>query len=128
MLGIVFAHYNEKFKKGRKISLSILKEFGFGVSSVSETRILFEVESLIEEFMKTDGRPVDPKYMTDYATSNVVLIIVLGREFMSLEKNHRALIENVHEYTHNLETALNMVPLLRFLPSFDGDQRFMSGQ
>lgn len=44
LVGILFAPYDAVFKKYHKLSLSILKEFRFGVNRVMETRILNEVD------------------------------------------------------------------------------------
>lgn len=89
-----------------------------GGSNTSETRILYEVESMFEEIVKTNGHSFDPKYMTAFSTSNVVLSILFSKQFMSVEKNQRALLQNSNQFAQSLDNALAMAPLLRFLPNY----------
>ena len=119
VLGIAFSHYNESFKKYNKLTLSIFKEFGFGVHSVSETRILQEVEAMIEEITKNNGRPFYPKWPFTFGASNVITSILLGKDFQqSSPKVHSAIIKNSAETVKCMDIALNMVPIVRFLPMF----------
>jgi len=117
--GIIHSRYNHSYKKYHKLSLSILKEFGYGVQGVSETRILQEVESMHGEILKQNGRPINPKWLITFATSNVVLSILFGKDFQqSLPKNHSTIIESSAECVENMDMTLNMAPFVRFLPMF----------
>jgi len=119
VLGIAYTHYNETYKKYHKLILSILKEFGFGVHSVSETRILQEVETMNEEIMKYNSRPFYPKWPFTFAASNVITSILLGKDFQqSLPKVHSALVKNSSGVMECIDMAINMVPIVRFLPMF----------
>lgn len=89
-----------------------------GGSGTSETRILYEVESMFQEIVKTNGHSFDPKYMTAFSTSNVVLSILFSEQFISVKKNQRALLQNSNQFGQNLDTALAIAPLLRFLPNY----------
>jgi cytochrome P450 len=114
--GIIFARYNDTFKRYHKLCLTILKEFGFGVNSVSETRILREVEALTEKILKFNGRPFDPKPLSTDATFNVVSSILFGETFVSTD-TCRTISQRSTEFASNTDFALNFASFLRFLPS-----------
>lgn len=119
MLGIAFTQYNERFRKYHKQVLSILKELGFGVERVTETRILQEVETMHEKLLKLDGRPINPKWSVTFASANVVISILFGKNFeQNLPKYHSHVIENASDCLENFDLAVNMAPALRFLPAF----------
>ena len=80
--GIAYTRYNDAYKKYHKLCLSILKEFGFGVQRVSETRILEEVESMNDEIIKQNGSPFYSKSLLIYSTSNFILSILFGKTFL----------------------------------------------
>ena len=119
MLGIAFTQYNESFRKYHKQVLSILKELGFGVERVTETRILQEVETMHEKLLKLDGRPINPKWSVTFASANVVISILFGKNFeQNLPKYHSHVIENASDCLENFDLAVNMAPAIRFLPAF----------
>src|SRR6218665_160127 len=114
-VGIVFAQYDAVFKKYHKLSLSILKEFGFGIERVMETRILEEVESLNEELLKLNGRPFDPKWPVTYAASNVVLSILFGKNFLkSHPKDISTIVESGIGFLSSTDFSVEVAPFLRF--------------
>ena len=99
--------------------MSILKEFGFGVERVMETRILQEVESLNEELRNLNGRPFYPKWPITFATSSGVLSILFGKNFLkSHPKDIATIIKSGVGYFSNMDYSIDMAPLLRFLPVF----------
>ena len=52
--GIIFHPYNEHFKKYHKMSLGIMKQFGFG-NRIMEKRIMEEVLPLLETLTTFQG-------------------------------------------------------------------------
>src|SRR6218665_495763 len=116
-LGIIFARYNDTFKKYHKLCLVILKEFGFGVKTVSESRILHEVELLKTKILQFNGRPFNPKMLTATSTFSVVSNILFGETFMKSEPCHR-ISEAVGQFGRTTGSAVEFFPLLRFLPYF----------
>jgi len=117
--GIAFTQYDERFRKYHKQVISILKEFGFGIERVTETRILQEVESMNVEILKQNGRPFDSKWTITFATANVVMSILFGKNFeQNSPKNHSALIKNASDCLESMDLTLNMAPVVRFLPVF----------
>jgi len=117
LLGIIFARYNETFKKYHKLCLAILKEFGFGHNSVSETRILREVESMNEELLKLNGSAFDPKPLCVLSTFNVTSSILFGSAFVSSGGSER-IAKNMIKFVKNSDNATNFAPFLRFVPYF----------
>ena len=119
MLGLAFAQYDDAYKKYHKLSLSILKEFGFGAQRVSETRILREVESMNDEIVKQNGRPFYPKWLMIYSTSNFMLSILFGKNFLQYSPNdHSTIVEGTVECAASFDMTLNLAPAARFLPIF----------
>ena len=119
MLGIANASYNDVYKKYHKLCLSILKEFGFGVKRVSETRILEEVESMHDEILKHNGCPFYPKRLLIFSTSNFMLSILFGKNFLqSFPEDHSIIVESSAECVANIDMTLNFAPIARFLPIF----------
>ena len=119
LLGIIHTLYDDRYKRYHKISLSIFKEFGFGVKSTSESRILQEVETLNEQILKHDGSPFSPKWMFTTAAANVVLNILFGKNLQySLPKVHSNIVRCSAEVMENVDMTLNMAPIVRFLPMF----------
>ena len=101
---MVFAQYNSVYKKNHKLSLSILKEFGFGAQRVSETRILQEVESMNDEILRQNGRPFYPKQILIFSTSNFMLSLLLGNNFLQCyPKDHSAIVEGSAECLANFD-------------------------
>src|SRR6218665_702901 len=115
--GIIFARYDDNFKKYHKLCLAILKEFGFGVKTVSESRILREVELLKNKFLQFDSRPFDPHSLTLVSTFSVVSSILFGEAFVASDSFHK-LAEAISQYARNTGHAVEIVPMLRFLPYF----------
>jgi len=97
--------------------LAILKEFGFGVKTVSEIRILREVEALEQKILKFDGHSFDPKPLTALSTFGVVSSILFGERFAGSDTCHK-ISDAVSKFTRNIGVAIEFVPLLRFLPYF----------
>lgn len=99
--------------------MSIFKEFGFGVQRVSETRIMQEVESMHDEILKLNGRPFDPKWSFKFATANVVHRVLFGKKFPEiLPKLNHTIVTSAVECFSNMDLAINVAPVLRFLPVF----------
>ena len=115
--GIMFAHYSDTSKYYRKLTLSILKEFGFGISREMDVRISQEIEGLVTEIRNQNSCPFDPKSALMYATSNVVMSILFGSESQAGVKYNK-LIEDLFEFVRNFDARLEYAPLIRFLPFF----------
>ena len=95
----------------------MLKEFGFGVSNVTETRILRQVELFNKEILKFNGRPFNPRLLTLYSTFNVVSTILFGETFTTSDTNNR-ISESVPELARNVDYTIDIAPFLRYVPKF----------
>ena len=116
-IGIVACHYDSTFKSNRRLCLSILKQFGFG-RRVMETRILTEVEDMINKVREQQGRPFDMQQLIMYCVANVIMSVLFGRRFEHSDPDLLQLISTIHEGISNVSVALELFPALRILPNF----------
>jgi len=116
-VGIVRSHYDESFRSHRKLSLSIMKRFGFDQRAM-ETRILMEVEEMINKVREKQGRPFDVKQLTMSCMSNVIMSVAFGRRFDHSDPAFHQFVSDVDDLNDCTSPALMMFPVLRFLPHF----------
>ena len=115
--GIVAAHYDTEFRSHHQLCLSILKRFGFG-QRVMETRILMEVEEMINKVREEQGRPFEMSQLTASCVGNVIMNMIYGYRFDHSDAAFQAVISANHERISGYSVALEMLPLLRFLPYY----------
>uniref|UniRef100_A0A8C2LZW7 Cytochrome P450 n=1 Tax=Cricetulus griseus TaxID=10029 RepID=A0A8C2LZW7_CRIGR len=77
--GVIFAN-GERWKALRRFSLATMRDFGMGKRSVEE-RIQEEAQCLVEELRKSQGAPLDPKFLFQCITANIICSIVFGERF-----------------------------------------------
>ncbi|XP_057607335.1 cytochrome P450 2B1-like [Chionomys nivalis] len=77
--GLVFAS-GERWKTLRRFSLATMKDLGMGKRSV-EGRIQEEARCLVEELRKYQGAPLDPSFLFQCITANIICSIVFGERF-----------------------------------------------
>lgn len=97
------------------MTLSILRDFGFGATSLMETRILIEVADLIEYFRKLNGKAFNPKEILTLSLSNAPVNILLGRR-SKYEDGMNELCSLIEESVSLADPALDFFPLLRYVP------------
>jgi cytochrome P450 len=114
--GIIFSHYDQSFKHYKKLTLSILKEFGFGTNQETDMRISQETEWLNKEIRKQNGSPFEPKSVLMRATSNVFMTILFGSESQA-GMDRSQLIKDSNEFLENMDARIDYAPFVRFLPS-----------
>jgi len=116
--GIAFAHYDSEFRSHHQLCLSILKRFGFG-QRVMETRILIEVEEMINKVREEQGRPFEMTHLAASCVGNVLMNMMYGYRFDHSDAAFQhQLISINQERIINYSSALEMFPLLRFLPYY----------
>ncbi|XP_052618913.1 cytochrome P450 2B1-like [Peromyscus californicus insignis] len=77
--GLIFAN-GERWKTLRRFSVATMKDFGMGKQSVEE-RIKEEAQCLVEELQKSQGAPMDPTFLFQCITANIICSIVFGERF-----------------------------------------------
>nr|AXE71687.1 CYP2B [Arborimus longicaudus] len=77
--GVVFAS-GERWKTLRRFSVATMKDLGMGKRSVEE-RIQEEARCVVEELRKSQGAPLDPTFIFQCITSNIICSIVFGERF-----------------------------------------------
>jgi len=117
LVGIIINHYNSTFKSLHQLSLSILKQFGFG-RRVMETRILMEVEEMINKVRGQQGRPFDVRQLTTSCVANVIMSMLFGHRFDHSDPAFQQLISNFHDLSTNFSMVLELFPALHLLPYF----------
>ena len=117
--GILRARYDAKFRKYHQLSLSILKEFGFG-SGIMEERIQKQVKELIGIFESWKSEARDPSDAMTCSVMNVICSILFGRPFHHVDPKTKELTTVVRrsfrEFTDLI--ILNFFPFLKHLPRF----------
>jgi cytochrome P450 len=115
--GINFTHWTESAKYYRKLTLTVLKDFGFGINQEMDIRISQEVEEFITHIRKLNGCPFNPRPALKYGTANVVLSILFGSESQAgIERSK--LIDDAFDFIDNVDSRIDYAPIIRFLPSF----------
>ncbi|KFO33660.1 cytochrome P450 2B4 [Fukomys damarensis] len=77
--GLNFAS-RERWKVLRRFTLATMRDFGMGKRSVEE-RIQEEAQCLVEELRKSRGGLVDPLFLFQSITANIICSIVFGKRF-----------------------------------------------
>ncbi|NP_001083248.1 uncharacterized protein LOC398825 [Xenopus laevis] len=77
--GVLFSH-GENWKVMRRFTLSTLRDFGMGRSSI-EDRINEECDFLVEKFKSYKGKPFENTMIINAAVANIIVSIVLGHRF-----------------------------------------------
>nr|AUD09117.1 cytochrome P450 family 2 subfamily B [Neotoma stephensi] len=77
--GMIFSN-GERWKVLRRFALATMRDFGMGKRSVEE-RIQEEAQCLVEEFRKSQGAPLDPTFLFQSITANIICSIVFGERF-----------------------------------------------
>ncbi|XP_057610932.1 cytochrome P450 2B1-like [Chionomys nivalis] len=77
--GVIFAN-GERWKALRRFSLATMRDFGMGKRTVEE-RIQEEARCLVEELRKSQGAPLDPTFLFQCITANIICSIVFGERF-----------------------------------------------
>jgi len=84
-----------------------------------ETRILREVEEMINKAREKQGRPFDVRELTTSCVANVIMSMLFGRRFELCDSAFQQLIADSSAFTANMIAILEIFPILRFLPYFN---------
>jgi len=114
-VGFIDHRYDAEFRRQRKLSLSILKEFGFG-KDIMEERIQVEVSLLLQQIRDIKSAAFCPETLLTSGILNVIASILFGHRVEAegvCELN--AVIHGFLRSTFDL-LPVDVFPLLRFLP------------
>ncbi|XP_063297711.1 uncharacterized protein LOC134586132 [Pelobates fuscus] len=116
--GVPFSH-GENWKEMRRFTLSTLRDFGMGRSTI-EDKIVEEFCLLIKELELEKGKPTDLAIIINLAVGNIITSIVLGHRFDYKDPTLRRLMHLVNENMRLIGSPsvqrYNVFPLLRYLP------------
>lgn len=124
--GVIFAN-GERWKTLRRFSLATMRDFGMGKRSVEE-RIQEEAQCLVEELRKSQGAPLDPTFLFQCITANIICSIVFGERFEYTDRQFLRLLELFYQ-TFSLISSFSsqMFELFSgFLKYFPGAHRQIS--
>jgi len=83
-----------------------------------ETRILMEVEEMINKVREQQGRAFDVKQLTTSCVANVIMNMLFGRRFDHADPAFQQIIIVIDETTALYMTVMviDIFPILRFIP------------
>jgi len=125
-IGIINHQYDAELRRQHKLSLSILKEFGFG-KDIMEERIKAEVSVLLQQVRNVKSAAFCPDTVVASCVLNVIVSILFGHHMD--DKAVGELGKAVHSLMHGVFDILpiDMFPLLRFLPKMRHSLAFATG-
>ncbi|XP_028749743.1 cytochrome P450 2B1 [Peromyscus leucopus] len=124
--GVVFAN-GERWKTLRRFSLATMRDFGMGKRSVEE-RIQEEAQCLVEELRKSQGAPLDPTFLFQCITANIICSIVFGERFDYKDRQFLRLLDLFYRSFSLISSFSSQVFELfsGFLKYFPGTHRQIS--
>ncbi|XP_013210304.1 cytochrome P450 2B10-like [Microtus ochrogaster] len=93
--GVIFAN-GERWKTLRRFSLATMKDLGMGKRSVEE-RIQEEARCVVEELRKSQGAPLDPTFIFQSITANIICSIVFGERFDYKDRQFLSLLHLIYQ-------------------------------
>ncbi|XP_028715724.1 cytochrome P450 2B1-like [Peromyscus leucopus] len=93
--GMAFSN-GERWKVLRRFSVATMKDFGMGKRSVEE-RIKEEAQCLVEELQKSQGSPMDPTFLFQSITANIICSIVFGERFDYKDRQFLRLLDLIYQ-------------------------------
>ncbi|XP_055473784.1 cytochrome P450 2B1-like [Psammomys obesus] len=124
--GLIFAN-GERWKTLRRFSLATMRDFGMGKRSVEE-RIKEEAQCLVEELRKAHGAPLDPTFLFQCITANIICTIVFGERFDYKDRQFLCLLDLLYQTISLMSSFSSQVFELfsGFLKYFPGVHRQIS--
>ncbi|KAM9761539.1 LOW QUALITY PROTEIN: uncharacterized protein ACNS7B_003924 [Menidia menidia] len=92
----LFMSNGETWKKQRRFTLSTLRTFGLGKSTM-EQYICEEIRHLQEEIQKERGEPFSPAGLFNNAVSNIICHLVMGKRFDYNDHNFQLMLKYLSE-------------------------------
>uniref|UniRef100_H9GRR7 Uncharacterized protein n=1 Tax=Anolis carolinensis TaxID=28377 RepID=H9GRR7_ANOCA len=116
--GVAFSN-GERWKQLRRFSITALKSFGMGKTSIEE-RIQEEAQFLHVEFILL-RKPLEPSHLLGCATSNIISSIVFGERFDYENEEFQALMKTIYNFFWEMSSTWSQIydmfpTLLKFFP------------
>jgi len=83
-----------------------------------ETRILREVEEMINKVRAEQGRPFDVKLLTMTCVANIIMNMMFGLRFDHTDPAFQRLMSDSNKFLALFPVQTEMFPALRFIPPF----------
>ncbi|XP_015862033.2 cytochrome P450 2B1-like [Peromyscus maniculatus bairdii] len=93
--GMIFAN-GERWKALRRFSVATMKDLGMGKRSVEE-RIKEEARCLVEELQKFQGAPMDPTFLFQSISANIICSTVFGERFDYKDRQFLHLLDLIYQ-------------------------------
>lgn len=117
--GVIYALYDDTFRRKHQLYLSILKQFGFGLSQM-ETKISAGVEQFIMKAKTTNGRSFDPAADVEQSVFSIIASIVFGDRYPYGHPTLTEVNDLVHNWVLSFVLQIDFFPFLRFVPPYRG--------
>ncbi|KAL3847907.1 hypothetical protein ACJMK2_018798 [Sinanodonta woodiana] len=114
--GIVSAS-GDLWKEHRKFTLTTLRNFGFGKTSL-EGKIHTEVTILLSEIAKRKGKPFRIQHLVQTSVSNVINAMIFGVHFKHDDPNFEKVMTMIDEILENIgpKNVVTFFPFMRYMP------------
>ncbi|XP_012512576.1 PREDICTED: cytochrome P450 2B6-like [Propithecus coquereli] len=121
--GVVLANM-DRWKTLRRFSVATMKDFGMGKRSVGE-RIQEEAQCLVEELRKSKGALLDPAFLFQCITANIICSLVFGKRFDYKDEEFLRLLNLFYQSLSLISSSSGQLFELfpEFLKFFPGPQR-----
>ncbi|XP_026209682.1 cytochrome P450 2K1-like [Anabas testudineus] len=93
--GILFTNGNT-WREMRRFALTTLRDFGMGKRLI-EGKIIEEIQYLIKEFERHEGKAFSIAQLSNYASSNIIYAIMFGKRFEYKDPVFQAIVDRDHE-------------------------------
>ncbi|CAH2245834.1 cytochrome P450 2K1-like [Pelobates cultripes] len=114
--GLVFSQ-GENWKVMRRFTLTTLRDFGMGKSSIEE-KIIDECDHLVLQFQSFNGKSIDNTVTIISAIANIIVSIVLGHR---MEYDDTAFLKLMSLTVENIKLVGSpMISLYNLFPNFVG--------
>jgi cytochrome P450 len=113
--------YAADFKKYHQLTLSILKQFGFGkLGGVMEARIQGEVTGMIADLKASHSQPIDPVKIVDCNVMNVIATILFGKRYEKNDPQVQGFLDHNCQLIRSAAKTMPLasIPILRYLPYY----------
>jgi len=116
--GFISKQYDDVFKRNQQITMSILKQYGYGDRNLMEIKIQNEISQLVAAFNSRNGSEVDPLVLIEKALLNVIYNLLFGERLESDEESMK-FIRHTSELVHSaFDPVLFTFPIAAHLPVY----------